>query len=116
MGPLAASIAVVCTVAICCCPSALLTMSRPLDKGAYRKLRAPSPGLSPPMVAMSDFSGFESSDCALASAAASAAIDSLDRCMGGLRLEDVEARRARFRAAGPDPMADGFLRVFRNKP
>src|SRR3984893_10448707 len=115
MGPLAASIAVVCTVAICCCPSALLTMSRPLDKGAYRKLRAPSPGLSPPMVAMSDFSGFESSDCALASAAASAAIDSLDRCMGGLRLEDVEARRPVLRAAGTAPVTGRPLRIFRNQ-
>src|ERR1700694_4971653 len=89
--PLAASMAVVWTVAICCCPSALRTISNPLESGAKRKVRAPSPGLSIPMVATSDFSGFESSDCALASAAASAAIDSLHRCMGGLHFEDIEA-------------------------
>src|SRR5713226_7406054 len=86
-------------------------MSSPLDKGAYRKVRAPSPGRSVPIVATSDFSGFESSDCALASAAASAAIDSLDRCMGGLRLEDIEADRPVLRAAGTDSMAGGLLRV-----
>src|ERR1700719_5413036 len=90
-------------------------MSNPLDKGAYRKLRVPSPGLSAPMVATSDFSGFESSDCALASAAASAAMESLDRCMGGLRLQHVEADRARLRAASPDAVADGLLRIFRNQ-
>src|ERR1700730_18231759 len=115
MGPLAASIPVVCTVAICCCPSALRTMSTPLDNGAYRKLRAPSPGLSVPTVATSDFSGFESSDCALASAAASAAIDSLDRCMGRLRPENIKANRSVLGAAGPDPVTGPFLGVFREE-
>src|SRR6266699_1094182 len=109
--PLAASMAVVWTVAICCWPSALRTMSSPLESGAYRKVRAPSPGLSAPIVATSDFSGFESSDCALASAAASAAIDSLDRCMGGLRPKDIEADGPRLRAASPDAMTDALLGI-----
>src|SRR6266567_3805802 len=96
---------------MCCWPSALRTMSSPLESGAYRKLRAPSPGRSAPIVATSDFSGFESSDCALASAAASAAIDSLDRCMGGLRLENIEADGPVLRAAGADAMADTLLGI-----
>src|SRR5947208_14131624 len=91
-------------------------MSSPLESGAYRKVRPPSPGRSAPIVATSDFSGFESSDCALASAAASAAIDSLDRCMGDLRLEDIEAHGPVLRAAGSDPVAIRLLRVFRNEP
>jgi len=40
----------------------------------------------------------------LASAEASAATDSLDRGMDGLRLHDVEAHRARFRAFGAHSM------------
>src|ERR1700730_16196138 len=115
MVPLAASIAVVCTVAICCWPSALRTISNPLDRGAYRKLRGTSPGLSASIMPTSDFSGFESSDCALASAAAKPAIDSLDRCMGGLRLEDVEADRPVLRAAGTAPVTGRPLRIFRNQ-
>src|SRR6266567_8716474 len=67
------------------------------------------------MVATSDFSGFDSSDCALASAAASAAIDSLDRCMGVLRLEDIEADGSVLRAARPDPVADTLLGVLREE-
>src|ERR1700674_5543982 len=90
-------------------------MSRPLEGGAYRKVRAPSPGLSAPIVATSDFSGFESSDCALASAAASAAIDSLDRCMGRLRFEDVEADGPVLRAAGPNAVTGPLLGVFREE-
>src|SRR6202047_4784851 len=64
------------------------------------------------MVATSDFSGFESSDCAFASAAPSAAIDSLDGCMGGLRLKDVEADRPVFRTAGPNAMTRPFPGIF----
>src|ERR1041385_4005029 len=67
------------------------------------------------MVATSDFSGLESPDCALANAAASAAIDSLDRCTGGLRFEDVEADGAGFRAAGTDAMATRLFGVFRQE-
>src|SRR5216684_5928553 len=111
MVPVAASMAVVWTIAICCWPKALRIMSSPLDKGAYRKVRAPSPGRSVPIVPTSDFSGFESSDCALASAAASAAIDSLDRCMGGLRFQDVEAHGAGFGAACSDAVTDALLGI-----
>ena len=42
--PAAWSTAVVCTVAISCCPRVLRTISSPLESGAYRKLRSPSPG------------------------------------------------------------------------
>ena len=48
------------------------------------------------MVAMRDFSGLVSSACALASAAAIAPIDSLQRCMVVLRREEIEADRARL--------------------
>src|SRR6266536_911328 len=99
-------------MAICCWPRALRTMSSPLESGAYRNVRPRSPGLSAPMVATRDFSGLESSDCALARAAASAAIDSLDRCMGGLRLEEIEANRTGFRAAGADPVSDRLPGIF----
>src|SRR3974390_2032876 len=63
------------------------------------------------MVAMSDFSGLTRCACALASAAARAANDSLDRCTGGLRVENVKARCARFRALGPHAMADRLLGI-----
>src|SRR6266568_1890565 len=102
-------------MAICCWPRALRTMSSPLESGAYRKVRVPSPGLSAPIVPTSDFSGFDSSDCALASAAASAAIDSLDRCMGSLRLEDIEADGPVLRAASPDAVADALPGVLRQQ-
>src|SRR5438046_5151557 len=67
------------------------------------------------MVAVNDFSGLISSACALAKAEASAATDSLDRCMGGLRRQDVEAHRPRFRPLGPHPMPDRLLGVLRHK-
>src|SRR5262245_54196104 len=95
------SIAVVCKVAISCCPSVLRTMSSPLESGAYRKLRSPSPGRPVRTVAVSDFSGLMSSAWALAKADASAATVSLDRGMAGLALEHIKAHRARFRALGP---------------
>src|ERR1700678_2657331 len=68
------------------------------------------------MVAVSDFSGLASSDCAWASAAAIAPIDSLDRCMAGLPIEKIEADRAGLRAFGPNPMAGGFLGVLGHQP
>src|SRR5262252_7604332 len=92
--------AVVCKVAISCCPSVLRTMSSPLASGAYRKLRSPSPGRPVRMVAVSDFSGLMSSAWALAKAEASAATVSLDRGMGRLRLQHIKAHRPRFRALG----------------
>src|SRR3984893_8048719 len=63
------------------------------------------------MVAVSDFSGWTRCACALARAAAKAANDSLDRCTGGLRIQNVEAHRTRFRALGPHAMPDRFLRI-----
>src|SRR6266511_4253678 len=109
------SIAVVCNVAISCCPSVLRTMSRPLESGAYRKLRSPSPGRPVRMVAVSDFSGLTSSAWALAKAEASAATDSLDRGMAGLRLQHIKTHRPRSRALGPHPMADRFLGILRHE-
>src|SRR6266436_7139395 len=101
--------AVVCKVAISCCPSVLRTMSSPLESGAYRKLRSPSPGRPVRIVAVSDFSGLTSSAWALAKAEASAATVSLDRVMGRLpRLEHVKAHRPRFRSLGFHTMPDGL--------
>src|SRR6266436_6066586 len=60
------------------------------------------------MVAVSDFSGLTSSAWALAKAEASAA---MDRCMGGLRLENIEAHRAGFRALCADAVADRLLGI-----
>src|SRR4051794_32144317 len=69
------------------------------------------------MVAVSDFSGLISSACALASAAASAATDSLDRGMTSLRTAsgrrpDFERHGARFRALAPYAMTEGLVSVF----
>src|SRR5262249_52471861 len=63
------------------------------------------------IVAVRDFSGLTNSACALAKADASAATESLDRRMVGLRLQDVNGHRARLRAFGSYPMPDGFLGV-----
>src|SRR5215813_7803684 len=109
------SMAVVCKVAISCCPSVLRTMSSPLASGAYRKLRSPSPGRPVRMVAVSDFSGLISSACALAKADASAATVSLDRGMGRLRLQHIKAHRPRFRPLGFHPMPDGLLGILRHQ-
>src|SRR5215470_17535608 len=100
------SMAVVCTVAISCCPRVLRTISSPLESGAYRKLRSPSPGRPVRMVAMSDFSGLTSSAWALAKAEASAATVSLDRGMDDLRLQHIKAHRSRFRALGLHAVPD----------
>src|SRR5437588_8171780 len=100
--------AVVCKVAISCCPSGLRAMSSPLERGAYRKLRSHSPDRPVRMIAVSDFSGLMSSACALAKAEASAATDSLDRGMGGLHLQHIKAHRPRFRAPGLHAVPDGL--------
>src|SRR5262252_4796532 len=63
------------------------------------------------MVAVSDFSGLTSSAWALAKAEASAATVSLDRGMGGLRLQHIKAHRPRFRALGFHAVPDGFLGI-----
>src|ERR1700730_1162177 len=67
------------------------------------------------MVATSDFSGLVSSACALASAAAIAPIDSLERCTILLRRKEIETDRARLRALGSDTVAGCFFRVFRHQ-
>ena len=56
ISPASLSIAVVCTVAISCWPSTLRTISSPLDKGAYRKVRSPSRGIGDRIVAVSEIS------------------------------------------------------------
>src|SRR5258707_3153650 len=60
------------------------------------------------MVAVSDFSGLMSSAWALAKAEASAATVSLERGMGGLHLQHIEAHRPRFGALCSHPMPDGL--------
>src|SRR5215470_19301461 len=102
------SMAVVCNVAISCCPSVLRTISSPLESGAQRELRSPSPGRPVRMVAVSDFSGLTSSAWALANAEASAATVSLDRGMGRLRFEHIKAHRPRFRASSFHAVPNGL--------
>src|SRR6266540_4272825 len=63
------------------------------------------------MVAVSDFSGLMSSAWALAKAEASAATDSLDRAIGGLRLQHIKAHRPRFRALCSHAVPDGLLHI-----
>src|SRR5262249_10170452 len=60
------------------------------------------------MVAVSDFSGLISSAWALAKAEANAATVSLDRGMGGLRLQHIKAHRPRFRAPCFHAMPNGL--------
>src|SRR5215831_14477052 len=107
--------AVVCKVAISCCPSVLRTMSSPLDSGASRKLRSRSPGRPVRMVAVSDFSGLTSSAWALARAEASAATVSLERGMGRLRLQHIKTYRPRFRALGFHAMPNRLLGILRHQ-
>src|SRR5215467_12888242 len=109
------SIEVVCKVAISCCPNVLRTISSPLESGAYRKLRSPSPGRPVRIVAVSDFSGLTSSAWALAKAEASAATVSLDRGMVGLRLQHIKAHRPRFRALCSHAMPDGLPGILRHQ-
>src|ERR1700676_3838126 len=67
------------------------------------------------MVAVSDFSGFWSSICALASAPAIAPMVSLERCMTGLQLHEGKTDRTRFGALGPDAMPDRLLSILRHQ-
>src|SRR6516164_8153064 len=67
------------------------------------------------MMPVSDFSGLTNCACALASAAAKAATESLERCIGPLHLEEIKAHSARLRASRPQPMADRLLGVLRKQ-
>src|SRR5262245_18914785 len=113
--PDAWSMAVVCTVATSCWPRVLPTMSRPLDKGAWRRGRGPCPGPAALIVAVSDFSGLTSSAWALARAEARAPTDSMDRCMARLRFLDIEAYRAGLLAPCSNPVSDGLFGVLGNE-
>src|SRR5215831_3522266 len=90
-------------------------MSRPLDNGAYRKLRSPSRGKADRIVATSDFSGLVSSACALASAAAMVPMDSLERCMAALHAQDIKAHRTGFGSFRSNTVSDRFLGVLGHK-
>src|SRR5450631_2537176 len=91
-------------------------MSRPLERGAYRKVRPGSSYRSLPTVAVRDFSGLVSRTWALANAAAREAIDSLERCMIGLHLYHLEADCPGLGALGPDAVAERLLGVLRHQP
>src|SRR5271168_3670165 len=91
-------------------------MSRPLDSGAYRKVRPGSSYRSVQAVAVRDFSGLVSSIWALASAAASEAIDSLDRCIVDLHLRHLEADRPGLGPIGPDAVAERLPGILRHQP
>src|ERR1019366_8504254 len=67
------------------------------------------------MVAVSDFSGLTNLACALASAPASAATDSLDRGMTDLHVHEIEADRTSLGSARADAMAKGFLGILRHQ-
>src|SRR5215207_9402398 len=69
----------------------------------------------PGMVPTSDFSGFVSSSCAFARAAAIVPIDSLEGCMAALHRDDVEADRTGFRPLGPNPVSERFFGVLRHE-
>src|SRR5262249_40425135 len=67
------------------------------------------------MVAVNDFSGLISSACALAKAKASAATDSLDRCMGRLHRQDIKTHCSGSGASSSDPVTDRLLGILRHQ-
>src|SRR5215212_9987643 len=67
------------------------------------------------MVAVSNFSGLASSIWALANAPAIAPMVSLERCMIGLRLLNIETDRAGFRAFGAYAVPDRLLCILRHQ-
>src|SRR5204863_9177880 len=67
------------------------------------------------IVAISDFSGLASSIWALARAPAIAPMVSLQRCMIGLHLHEVETDRTGFRALGTDATPDRLFGVVRHQ-
>jgi hypothetical protein len=64
---------------------------------------------------MRDFSGLVISDCALASAAASAPTRSLELRMVGLLKQELKADRTGFGAFGFDTVSKGFPGIFRDQ-
>src|SRR5215469_13971342 len=67
------------------------------------------------MVPMRDFSGLINCAWALARAAAIVPIASLERCTANLRVDEVEADGARFRALGTNAMTDCFFGILRHQ-
>src|SRR4051812_1233027 len=65
----------------------------------------------PGIVPTSDFEGLDRSSCALARAAAIAAIDGLELCMRPSDLRNVEADRSGLRALCSHATAEGLLGV-----
>src|SRR5262249_55781788 len=97
-----------------CLPKVLRTISSPLERGAYRKLR-PAPVRSVAMIAVRDFSGLRSSGWALASAPASAAMLSLERRMRSLLGQELERDRSGFAAPPAQPAPDRLFGVLRDE-
>src|SRR4029077_1193152 len=67
------------------------------------------------MTAVRLFAGLTSSDCALAIAAASWAMVSLEARIGASIRDHVEADRAGFGALGADAMAESLACIFRHQ-
>src|SRR5215471_1074005 len=67
------------------------------------------------MIAVNDFSGLISSACALAKAEASAATDSLDRCMDRLHRQHIKAHCSGSGASSSDPVANRLLGILRHQ-
>src|SRR5262249_32318449 len=93
------------------CQSFRMSTHRRFLASAARRMLAYTPGRLLRIFAVSDFSGLTSSACALASAEASAATDSLDRGMGRLRFQQIKTHRPRFRALGFHPVPYRLLGI-----
>ena len=112
--PAAWSIAVVCTVAISCWPgSCARCRARSIAAHSERCAR-PRRSIGR-MVADQGFLRVGQLRLGLGQRSRQVAIDSLDRCMAALRLEEVEADGAGFRALGADAMADRLLGILRHQ-
>jgi hypothetical protein len=67
-------------------------LAHDVETAGHRKVRCSSRN-GEPIAPVNDFSGLVNSICALASAAAIVPIDSLERCIVGLRLIELKADR-----------------------
>src|SRR3954454_8536351 len=105
------SIAVVCTVAISCLLRHLRTISRPLARDAYWKVRLCSRGKAEGIVAVNDFSGFLSSAWAFAKAPAILLRVPLEACTCFLQVYF-----AGFRAAYQSVSATISILIARTRP